>query len=88
MTGTLLHQGLTLLAYGMGVVFLFLTVLVGATNLMSWLVLRFAGQEALQPEIMPSRNKPQTPDNGIDQQRISVISAAIHYYRARHKKRP
>ena len=84
MTGTLLHQGLTLLAYGMGVVFLFLTMLVGATSLMSWLVMRFAGPQELQSEIMPPRKRTQQ----TDQQLTSVISAAIHHYRARHKKRP
>lgn len=88
MTGTLLHQGLTLLAYGMGVVFLFLTVLVAATGLMSKLVLRFAGPQALQSEITPSRKKPRITDQGTDQQRVSVISAAIHHHRARPKKHP
>ncbi len=83
MTGTLLHQGLTLLAYGMGVVFLFLTMLVGATSLMSWLVMRYAGPQELQSEIMPPKKRPQQ----TDQQLTSVISAAIHHYRARHKKR-
>lgn len=84
MTGTLLHQGLTLLAYGMGVVFLFLIVLVGATSLMSRLVLQFVGPQSPQSQIIPSRKKSQE----TDQQRISVISAAIHHHRARHKKHP
>ena len=38
---TLLQQGLELMLISMGVVFSFLIVLVGCTNLMSWFVNRY-----------------------------------------------
>lgn len=38
MQSSLLEQGLNLMLYGMGTVFVFLTLLVFATSLMSWLV--------------------------------------------------
>ncbi len=84
MAGTLLDQGVMLLVYGMGIVFLFLTVLVMATSFMSWLVIKFAAHEEFQPEIRSSRRTASTPQD--DTQLLSVISAAIHHYRKRHKK--
>jgi len=42
MTPTLLDQALDLMLSGMGIVFVFLGILVGATSLVSWLAHKFA----------------------------------------------
>jgi oxaloacetate decarboxylase alpha subunit len=49
MKADLLSQGLELMLAGMGVVFVFLTLLVGATTLMSRVVMRFRPANAPQP---------------------------------------
>ena len=56
---TLIDQGLNLMLYGMGTVFVFLTVLVGATVLMSSLVNRIAPAAEEIPEIDQSQPSPQ-----------------------------
>lgn len=65
----LFSEGLNLALYGMGTVFVFLTLLVFATRLMSWLVLRTAQE-------MPS-------SEGIDTVKLAAITAAIHQHRRR-----
>jgi oxaloacetate decarboxylase gamma subunit len=62
---------------GMGIVFLFLTMLVGAINLMSSLVQRFF------PDMPVMGIMPAVP-SGIDKTIIAAISAAVHQYR--HKQ--
>ena len=56
---TLIDQGLNLMLYGMGTVFVFLTVLVGATVLMSSLVNRIAPPAEQIPEGDHSQPSPQ-----------------------------
>ncbi len=67
MEADLLGQGLELMLAGMGVVFVFLTVLVGAITLMSRVVMRF------QPANV-------SPDN---KEEIAAITAAIARHRSR-----
>ena len=69
MEADLLHQGLELMLAGMGVVFVFLTVLVGAITLMSRIVMRF------QPANV-------SPDN---EEEIAAITAAIARHRSRRQ---
>lgn len=66
----LLGQGLGLMLAGMGVVFVFLSVLVGATALMSRIVMRF------QPATGPP----------LHDEEIAAISAAIRHHRSRQKE--
>ena len=80
MTGNLLDQGIALMLYGMGTVFLFLILLIVATNIMSWIVLRFFPdvRDGLEPvQVGPQKNDNQTP--------IAVITAALYRYRSKHK---
>lgn len=78
---TLLQQGLELMMIGMGVVFTFLIVLVGCTNLMSWLTNRFfpeAGPLSVAAPIMsPLANAP------VDATTLRIIEDAIRQHRAR-----
>lgn len=62
----IVSQGLDLAVYGMGTVFLFLTVLVLATMLMSKLTLRIEATAA---------------QGGNDTKRMAAIAAAIHQHR-------
>lgn len=66
MQGDLLNQGLTLMWVGMGTVFVFLTALVVVTSLMSRIVLRF---------------QPTAATNGISDDEIAAITAAITAHR-------
>lgn len=72
----LVSQGLELAAFGMGTVFIFLTVLIFVTRLMSFLVLKFQPIEASMPAATATQAK------GLqDSQLIAVISAAIKQHR-------
>ena len=66
MEGNLLSQGLTLMLVGMGTVFVFLTVLVGAMSLMSAAVRRF---------------QPPAHDDEITHEEVAAIAAAIRRHR-------
>lgn len=69
MEADLLGQGIELMLAGMGVVFVFLTVLVGAITLMSRVVMRFQPANA-------------SPDN---EEEIAAITAAIARHRSRRQ---
>jgi len=66
MANSLINEGLTLMLVGMGTVFVFLTVLVGATTLMSRLVMRFT---------------PGPAAGGDSDEEIAAIAAAIAAHR-------
>ena len=69
---SLLTSGLELMLVGMGTVFFFLTVLVGATTLMSRLVARIA------PPIASAR------EDDVTEEEVAAITAAIALHRKRH----
>ena len=73
---TVLVKGFELAIYGMGTVFLFLTLLVGATSLMSRLILKF------EPELQPSE---PGPDQIMHSRLLAVITAAVQQFRSDHK---
>lgn len=77
---SLISQGLSLMVFGMGFVFVFLTLLVGVTSLMSKLVVKYA------PEATPVPKKrrfsaAKTADANNDEV-VAVITAAVHQYRS------
>lgn len=76
MTG-LMSNGIELMFAGMTIVFLFLIMLVGAINLMSFLVQRFF------PELPTTAVHITT--GGVDKSVIAAITAAVHQYRNKHK---
>ena len=65
----LLEQGLTLMLVGMGTVFVFLTLLVAATTLMSALTARLSPAPAAE--------------STVSDEEVAAISAAINRYRQR-----
>ncbi|WP_108445213.1 OadG family protein [Halomonas denitrificans] len=77
----LINEGLALMGLGMGFVFVFLTVLVGVTTLMSKTIGRFF-PEPVAPDVRDSRAPAARQDDDL----TAVISAAVHRYRRRHKR--
>jgi oxaloacetate decarboxylase gamma subunit len=66
----LVSQALDLVLYGMGSVFIFLTVLVGVTMLMSYLI----GTD-------PTANEPGITSGSMDPKLLAAISAAVKRHR-------
>ena len=76
-TATLLSQGITLLTYGMGTVFVFLTLLVIATTFMSKVVSKLVPDE---PEPAPVAAAPSS-SGAVNAHTLAVIKAAIKQHR-------
>ena len=81
-TPDLMTEGLSLMMYGMGFVFLFLTALVVTTTLMSRIVARFFPDPV--PAALPGRPRSANKPAG-DSELIAAITAAVRMHR---KKRP
>ena len=77
---SLVAQGLELMVFGMGVVFVFLTMLVFVTGFMSKLVNKIAPVQEAAP--VPVR---AAAPQGVDPQLLKVLSAAVKEHRARQK---
>lgn len=76
----LISSGVELMFAGMGIVFLFLTMLVVAINIMSSLVQRFFPDAPIQVTTAT------TVSSGIDKSIIAAIAAAVHQHRNKHKQ--
>jgi len=78
----LFSEGLTLMVFGMGFVFVFLTLLVFVTSTMSRLVNRYLPEPA--PKAVKAR--PQAAAGvqaGNNDELIAVLTAAVHKYRSK-----
>lgn len=76
MQETIMQQGVDLMLFGMGTVFVFLTVLVIATTIMSSLVQRFFPEpEPVAPVAGPA------PTGVTDPKLLAIIKAAIEQHR-------
>lgn len=74
---SLVSQGLDLAIFGMGTVFVFLTLLTLATHGMSLLVQKYDSQQtAFVPEVKPQQ---------VNRQLLAVITAAIAQHRKKSK---
>ena len=91
-SSSLLREGLNLMLFGMGFVFVFLTLLVIVTSLMSKIITKYEKNVGILPEggvpsptaVIPRHGpliQPQADDNTV----VSVLTAAVHKYRSRHK---
>ena len=78
---SLVAQGLELMAFGMGTVFAFLTILVFITSFMSKLVTKLTPEEVAAPA--PAAAGPQT--QGVDLGGRRIIKTAVKEHRARQK---
>ena len=74
---TLIHQGLNLMLFGMGVVFVFLSVLVFATTAMSRVVQHYF------PEVENTATEPSKApaSQAVSPQMVAIIQAAIDQHR-------
>lgn len=79
----LLMEGLNLMLLGMGIVFVFLSLLVVAMSQMSRLALRIGGPE--EATEAPAAGTPATAGGKDNSELIAVLTAAISRYRSRHK---
>ena len=75
----LMQNGLELALFGMGTVFVFLTVLVLATMAMSKIIISTTDLP-VEPQPIP------LGDPASDKRRIAAISAAIERFRADHER--
>ncbi len=76
----MMSSGVELMFAGMGIVFLFLTMLVVAINMMSSLVQRFFPDAPIQVAAVTKVS------SGIDKSIIAAITAAVHQHRSKHKQ--
>jgi oxaloacetate decarboxylase gamma subunit len=83
-TTELVIEGFYLMLIGMGTVFLFLGLLVGAMRLMSHLVLRYAPLPVAAVRGGPSSAMASATASGADPNLPVVIAAAIAHYRNEH----
>lgn len=94
-SSSLINEGLTLMLFGMGFVFVFLTLLVIVTKVMSRLVTKYEKSAGVLPEggvpsptaVIPHHNHVHTaPTHQHDNKTLlAVLNAAVSQYRSRHK---
>lgn len=76
----LLLEGVELMLFGLGFVFLFLILLVVMIRVMSWVIERFA---AKTPVSVSTSVAPQSASNEPSADVLAAIQSAIHQHRAR-----
>jgi oxaloacetate decarboxylase gamma subunit len=82
MQETIMQQGVDLMLFGMGTVFVFLTVLVIATTIMSSVISRFFPE----PEAPAVPQPAAAPAAGVnDPKLLGIIKAAVDQHRAKNK---
>jgi oxaloacetate decarboxylase gamma subunit len=95
-TSNLLNEGFSLMVFGVSFVFVFLTTLVIATSLMSWIIIRYEKSVGVLPEegipaptavIGSHKHEHEAPSShSQDSSLITVLTAAVHKFRSRDKK--
>lgn len=86
MQGSIVQQGIDLLIFGMGTVFVFLTVLVISVVLMSKIIGRFFAEieeEAPRVSPAPARSSAAT---AVDPNVLLAIQEAIYQHRAKRQR--
>ncbi|MDO8825889.1 OadG family protein [Methylophaga sp.] len=93
---TLMSEGFTLMLTGMGFVFVFLTVLVLVTTLMSWIITRYEKSVGVLPADgipaptavlgQPTTNNKNSSQPSQDHALLTVLSSAVHKYRNKKNK--
>jgi len=86
---SLMEEGINLMLFGMGFVFVFLTLLVIVTSIMSRIIIRIEKNVGEMPEDgVPSPTTFISPhhehvDHSDDKTIVAVLSAAVKKYRSR-----
>ncbi|MCW8194005.1 oxaloacetate decarboxylase [Proteobacteria bacterium 005FR1] len=85
MQNELISQGINLMLLGMGVVFVFLTLLVFATSFMSALVMRYFPEPHPEPPVKapPISSATTQPDARL----LNILKAAVEEHRSKHNQR-
>ena len=83
MKETMFQQGTDLLMFGMGTVFSFLTLMVLATTLMSFIINRYFPEP--EAELVPVRVPKKSIDTTINPKHMAIIKAAIEKHRSHQK---
>ncbi|MEH6442364.1 MAG: OadG family protein [Oceanospirillaceae bacterium] len=78
---SLISEGLSLMVFGMGFVFVFLTLLVGMTKLMSKLVIKYEPAPVAAPARAKRKVAAPVAQSNNDEL-VAVITAAVHKYRS------
>jgi oxaloacetate decarboxylase gamma subunit len=78
---SLVSEGLSLMVFGMGFVFVFLTLLVGMTKLMSKLVMKYEPAPVAAPTRVKRKTTAPVAQSNNDEL-VAVITAAVHKYRS------
>ncbi|GAB4288361.1 MAG: OadG family protein [Methylophaga sp.] len=88
----LVSEGLNLMLVGMGFVFIFLTLLVLATSAMSKIITRYEKDVGTLPEegipaptAVISQAMSDRQHANDDKNLVTLLSAAVHKFRSRHK---
>lgn len=77
----LVSEGINLMIFGMGFVFVFLTLLVFSTSVMSKLLSKFAPEAPPQAKKAKAKTAPVAAGN--NDQLVAVMTAAVHKYRSK-----
>ncbi len=80
MDNSLIQQGLSLMLFGMGTVFIFLTILIFATATMSKVILRWFPEKIIEP---PARRKKAMSASGasIAPATLKILQTAVDHHR-------
>jgi len=89
----LMSEGINLMLFGMGFVFVFLTLLVIVTSLMSWIITKVEKNIGVIPDegvaapttFIPQHGPLAEPAQTDDKTLISVLTAAVHKFRSGKK---
>lgn len=81
MDNVILEQGMNLMLYGMGSVFVFLTLLVAGTTLMSGFISKYMPED--EPVALPPKAVLNKQSLAVDSTTLAVIQDAIHQHRAK-----
>jgi len=92
-TPSLIEEGVNLMLFGMGFVFVFLTLLVIVTSLMSWIIIKVEKNIGVIPDegvaapttFIPPHGPLAEPVQTDDKTLISVLTAAVHKFRSDKK---
>ncbi len=79
----LFSEGLTLMVFGMGFVFVFLTLLVFATGIMSRLATRYLPEPVKAPKPRPQPAAAGGAAASNNDEVVAAITAAVHKYRSK-----
>jgi oxaloacetate decarboxylase gamma subunit len=90
---SLMNEGFTLMLFGMGFVFVFLTILVFVTSFMSWVITKIEKNVGVIPDegvpspstFIPPHGPAAEQVESDDKSLITILSAAVHKYRSNKK---